>query len=221
MLTLIIIAISSYLIGGIPTGYLAVKYKKSVSPLRFGSRNIGASNITALSGFKYGITVGAFDCLIKGTLPIMICQILEQPTYIQAITAIGCVIGHNWSPYIKAKGGRGVATSIGILIAFQMWLSLIIFTILIGVIGRIFFKDTAFWVLVSFIALPFIAMQFNSPPILTYTCLFLLLVLILKRITGNWENPRLHNKIHSTLFNRILFDRDISSRKNWKIKTGL
>ncbi|SVB66400.1 uncharacterized protein METZ01_LOCUS219254 [marine metagenome] len=220
MLTLLIIAISSYLIGGIPTGYLAVKYKRNISSLTFGTGNIGASNVTALAGFKYGMMVGAFDCLVKGALPIIICQLLGQPTYVQAITGIGCVIGHNWSPYMKARGGRGVATSIGILIAFQMWLSLIIFIILIGVIGKLLFKDTAFWVLTSFIALPFTTLAVHSEP-LTYTCLFLLLILILKRITGNWENPRNNNQLHSTLFNRILFDRDIGSKKDWEIKTGL
>ena len=221
MLTSFILVISAYFVGGIPSGYLLIKYTKNVSPLKLGYGSAGASNISEISGYTSGLIVGTFDCLIKGTLPIIICRILEQPSYLQAIVAILCVIGHNWSPYLKAKGGRGVATSIGILIAFQMWWSLLIFTILIGLIGRIIFKDTAFWVLVSFITLPLTAQYFAPQISLTYPCAVLLLVLILKRITGNWENPRLHNKIHATLLNRFLFDRDIRSRRDWKLKISL
>ena len=216
-----ILVISAYLVGGIPFGYLLVKYTKNVSALKLGYGNVGASNITEISGYPNGLIVGTFDCLIKGTLPIIICRILEQPSYLQATVALLCVIGHNWSPFLKARGGRGVATSIGILIAFQMWWSLLIFTILIGLIGRIIFKDTAFWVLVSFITLPLTAQYFDAPTSLNYTYVVLLLVLILKRITGNWENPSLHNKVRTTLLNRFLFDRDIRSKRDWKIKISL
>ena len=218
---LFIIAISAYFLGGIPTGYLLVKYTKNVSPLKSGYKNTGASNVSKISGQLPGLFVGTFDCLIKGTLPIIICKILEQPTYLQAIVGILCVIGHNWSPYLKTSGGRGVATSIGILIAFQMWGSLIISTILIAVVGRLFFKDTAFWVLLSFITLPFTAHQFDNKTSLTLTWTILLLVIILKRITANWENPRIHNKIQVTLINRLLFDRDMKSKRNWNHKLNL
>jgi len=220
-LILFILAISAYFFGGIPTGYLLVKYTKNVSPLESGYKSIGASNISSISGPMTGLIVGAFDCLIKGTLPILICKMLEQPTYLQAIVGILCVIGHNWSPYLKARGGRGVATSIGVLIALQMWWSLIIFTILIAIIGKFFFKDTAFWVLISFISLPFTGHQFDNETSLTYIWVFLLLLIILKRLTANWENPKTHNKIQLTLINRLLFDRDMASRKDWNLKIGL
>ena len=213
-----IIAISSYFLGGIPTGYLLVKFTKNVSPLNFAYKNTGASNASEISGKMIGLIVGTSDCLIKGTLPIIICKILEQPNYLQAIVGILCVIGHNWSPYLKTRGGRGVATSIGILIAFQMWWSLLIFTILIAVMGRFIFKDTAIWVLLSFISLPFIGHQFDNEPSLTFTWVFLLLIIIFKRITGNWENPTIHNKFQLTLMNRLLFDRDIKSKTNWDHK---
>ena len=62
MLTSFILVLSAYFVGGIPSGYLLVKYTKNVSPLKLGYGSAGASNISEISGYTSGLIVGTFDC---------------------------------------------------------------------------------------------------------------------------------------------------------------
>ena len=117
----LIIFFVSYLCGGIPFGLIIGKYN-GIDVRSEGSGNIGATNILRICGKKWGYFCFVLDTL-KGFIPVTISKnlpILDQINdqgYIQIIVITGVVMGHIWSPYIKFKGGKGVATSAGALLA--------------------------------------------------------------------------------------------------------
>ena len=112
-------AVVSYLLGSIPTGYLWAK-SRGIDIRTVGSGNIGATNVMRILGKGPGITVLIIDAL-KGFLPVFFAPRLftEVDRNILQIVCCICVIaGHNWTCWLKFKGGKGVATSAGSLLAF-------------------------------------------------------------------------------------------------------
>lgn len=112
--------IISYLIGAIPFAFLLVGaiYKKDLR--REGSGNIGARNAYEVTNNKFiGIIVFLLD-FIKGLLPIYLAYRFLRNDFLGVlISGLCAVLGHNFSIYIKFKGGKGLATSAGILFAIQ------------------------------------------------------------------------------------------------------
>jgi glycerol-3-phosphate acyltransferase PlsY len=104
-----------YFLGSIPTAYIAGRLLKGRDIRQMGDGNMGARNAFHQLGAKTGIAVFFIDAG-KGALAILIAQAasLSQPAVL--VTGAIAVIGHNWPVYIGFKGGRGEATTIGILL---------------------------------------------------------------------------------------------------------
>lgn len=101
--------VGAYLVGGIPFGFLIGKMR-GVDVRTVGSKNIGATNVFRTVGKKWGLIAFACDVL-KGLVPT-----LFAPEAIALWVGIACVVGHMLTPYMKFKGGKGVATAFGMLI---------------------------------------------------------------------------------------------------------
>jgi len=123
----VLIVIFSYLLGSIPFGVLITRHTGK-DPRKIGSGNIGAANIIRNFGWKLGFLVLFFDAL-KGLVPVAVAQCLNfNPWFILCI-GISAVLGHCFSPFLKFKGGKGVATSLGVVVGINWVLALIgIFT---------------------------------------------------------------------------------------------
>lgn len=134
-LPLTLAALIAYLIGSIPFGFLMAK-SKGVDIRTVGSGNIGATNVFRALGKSLGITTFVLD-IGKGTLAVTLLPLalaawpIAGETVLQLLCAIAVVAGHNWPVWLKFKGGKGVATSagvmiglapLGVLIAFGVWL---------------------------------------------------------------------------------------------------
>jgi len=138
--------ILSYLLGSIPFGYLVGKYLKNVDIRERGSGNIGTANAFRVMGAKYAILVLIGDCL-KGFLAVFLARRLLIIDNISFYLIIGlfAIIGHNWSIFLKFKGGKGIATTYGVVFAFYPIISLssaliwgiIVITIKIASLGSI------------------------------------------------------------------------------------
>jgi glycerol-3-phosphate acyltransferase PlsY len=105
-----------YVIGSVPFAVLIAK-TRGIDILRKGSGNPGATNVKRVLGKKYGILVFFLDFL-KGFLPIFIIKNFFQlhpypANNVYAILLIGLVLGHSYSLFLKFRGGKGVATTIG------------------------------------------------------------------------------------------------------------
>ncbi len=114
----------AYLIGSVPFGYLTAYWVKGVDIRTLGSGNVGATNVGRVLGFKFFLLVFVFDVL-KGLLPT-----IGFPLGIQELTgeslpelpvliALATILGHNFSAFLKFQGGKGVATSLGALLALD------------------------------------------------------------------------------------------------------
>jgi acyl phosphate:glycerol-3-phosphate acyltransferase len=140
---LFLLALGAYLTGSIPFGLL-IGYLKGIDLRRHGSRNIGATNAGRVLGKRYFVLVFLLD-MAKGLLPTLVIGRLlfgypHPPSrLLMAWLLISClaIIGHNWPCWLKFKGGKGVSTSLGVvlaiypfftvpgLIAFAVWVVLV------------------------------------------------------------------------------------------------
>jgi len=126
----IVYLIITYLLGSIPFGLIIGKlFGKDIR--KEGSGNIGATNVTRVLGKKAGLLVLILDTS-KGFLPIYIAKSIFD-IKIVSLLAIVSVIGHCFSIFLKFKGGKGVATAMGVLIALSFKAALIVIMFWLGV----------------------------------------------------------------------------------------
>ncbi len=112
-------AVASYLLGSIPTGFLWAK-ARGIDIRKVGSGNIGATNVMRTLGKGPGTVVLLLDAA-KGFLPVFFAPRIFSDVDRHALQIICCVsviVGHNWTCWLKFKGGKGIATSAGALLAF-------------------------------------------------------------------------------------------------------
>ena len=184
--------ILSYLIGGIPFGFLVVYLVKGVDIRGLGSGNIGATNVTRVLGRKWGISVFILDFFKGFIVPLMVPLFVENPPaflFILAIIAVVC--GHNWTPFLKFKGGKGVSTSLGgiagLSIQFPSLIALLLIAVFVWVIVFFMFKVVSLASLVS--AFSFFVFSFVFSLSLEFKVFsFLLFVFILIRHKKNIKN---------------------------------
>lgn len=123
MATFVAVLLGSYLLGSIPFGYLAGRLV-GIDIRRTGSGNVGATNVVRVLGKRYGYPVLALDVL-KGFGAVKIAMLIasgrppewNSPEIFGILAAMASVLGHLYPPWLKFKGGKGVATSAGALFA--------------------------------------------------------------------------------------------------------
>ena len=181
--------IFSYIIGAIPFGFLVVKAVKKVDIRTVGSGNIGATNVTRVLGKRWGILVFFLDFL-KGFSPLLMVNLFlpDQEPLIYVLASLFTVAGHNWTLFLKFKGGKGVSTSLGVILGLCFKFRLLIIPVLsaISLWAILFFifkyvslaslsGTVCFFVITVFLSLPW-EIKFFS---------FLILVFILIRHKKN------------------------------------
>lgn len=120
-----------YAFGCIQTAYLVGKLKAGIDIRHHGSKNAGASNVTMTLGWKYGVFTAVMD-ILKGTIAVLICALIFPESHLlHFITGAFVVIGHVFPFFLGFKGGKGTASIIGISIALNFKIALIIAAVLI------------------------------------------------------------------------------------------
>ncbi|QTX02753.1 glycerol-3-phosphate acyltransferase [Candidatus Phytoplasma luffae] len=127
MFTQIIIIILCYLIGSIPMGLIISKLFFNKDLRLLGSKNIGATNAFRILGFKYGVIVFILDFL-KGFLIIHLLN--DEENVLKSFCIISIILGHIFSIFNKFKGGKAIATSVGVVASINLP---------IGIVGILFF----------------------------------------------------------------------------------
>ena len=128
MFLLATVILLSYLVGSIPTSIIVSKLTKGIDIRDYGSGNAGGTNVMRVLGWKQGLFVIILDAL-KGVLAVVVIARLhsgaipftnETPfddfTLIQIIAGIAAVIGHVWTVFAGFRGGKGIATALGMLL---------------------------------------------------------------------------------------------------------
>lgn len=113
-----ILLLCAYCIGSIPTGLLLAKALGGVDIRTKGSGNIGATNVYRTLGRKIGLLTLVGDCL-KGLLPVLAAKALQLPVGWIALIGIAAFLGHIFPIFLRFKGGKGVATALGVFLAIS------------------------------------------------------------------------------------------------------
>ena len=208
---------SAYLVGSIPASYLIGRFAKGIDIRERGSRNLGASNLTAQAGAWWAVPVVLFDVFVKGTLPVLIAsdKVLGLGLSMEVVAGIAGIAGHNWSIFSGLRGGRGIATALGSMGALNLPLLIVYGSI--PALGVLFtpWKDSAVWWMIGIILLPIWAVLLNLPlEIIIFSCAFIVLTAT-KRMTSNslrGTNAQIDAKL---LLTRLVFDRDTVDREAW------
>ncbi len=162
-----------YLIGSIPFGYLISRLKR-IDIRNFGSKNIGFTNVYRTLGPLYAIPVLILD-MAKGFLPTYFAHNLAL---IPSIVALGTILGHIFTPFLHFKGGKGVATTIGALLALKpliLLIGIIIFIVILTPFSYVSLASIGFAV-----SLPIIVLIFYSDnQILLFSIIIISLLIII------------------------------------------
>jgi glycerol-3-phosphate acyltransferase PlsY len=106
----------SYFIGAVPFGLFFGKIFSNIDVRSVGSGNIGATNVLRAAGKKAAVMTLLADCL-KGLLPVLAVKFMFHDDAITGLTGAASILGHNYPIYLAFKGGKGVATSFGVVLA--------------------------------------------------------------------------------------------------------
>lgn len=124
MILQLLLTVGGYLSGSVPFGVVVTRFAAGVDVRSAGSGNIGATNVARVAGKKLGVLVLLLDAL-KGTLPVVAALKLfpDQPLLHVAVGA-AAFLGHVFPVWLRFKGGKGVATALGVLIVLLPWSAL-------------------------------------------------------------------------------------------------
>ena len=196
-----------YLIGSIPFPYIAARLKKGVDIRQVGGRNMGAVNVAREIGLPIGIAVLIAD-IGKGALAVFIARWLGLPLVWIFVVGFAAVVGHNWPVFLKFRGGKGAATTLGVLLALFPLEAGISFGIIVIIL--IVTSNMRLAVFAGFAFLPLIVWLYNQPvSVIAYT-------LALPIFTGlrSLANLRKERAKPETR-NGLIFDREYHF---WQIK---
>lgn len=127
--------IIGYIIGCFQTAYILGKMVQKIDIRKFGSGNAGTTNVIRVMGWKAGIITFIGD-LLKGIIAVVLCRLIfPNNAFAGLYGGVAAVIGHNWPVFLGFRGGKGIATTIGILLAFDYRIGFICIAIMIAVLG--------------------------------------------------------------------------------------
>jgi len=175
----------SYLLGSIPVGYLLTKFYTGQNILKIGSGNIGSTNVRRVSGKKLSVITQICD-MLKGFLPVVLFLVFKPKVSIEyyiLMLALAPIIGHDFSIFLKFKGGKGVNTTLGasiLLAPYSVFIAVGLFFII-----KWLFKYVSLGSIVIALTIPLIEIiLYGLTPIFYYLliCSFLIIFLHRKNI---------------------------------------
>ncbi len=117
--------LAAYLLGATPTSYLAGRLGRRIDLREHGSKNLGATNVYRVLGWRYAIPVGVVD-VAKGAAAVALLGTWARgPAWLPVALGVAAVLGHIYSPYVRFRGGKGVATAGGMFLALSPFAVLI------------------------------------------------------------------------------------------------
>ncbi len=126
--------LASYLLGAIPTSHVTARLFRGIDLRQHGSRNLGATNLYRVLGWRFAIPVGLFD-MAKGLIPVLLFAPRASSSQLFGLVCgMMAVLGHVYSVFVRFKGGKGVATAAGVMlgltpaalgISFAVWFTVV------------------------------------------------------------------------------------------------
>jgi glycerol-3-phosphate acyltransferase PlsY len=158
-----LIVLAAYVIGSMPTAYIASRLLKGQDIRRMGDRNMGARNAYLELGPKAGFAVGLIDAA-KGVLAVGLAEIAGLALGWVMLAGIAAILGHNFPVFLGFRGGRGEATALGVLLVVVTIPALIVAAPAIA--AHFILRDTAKAAAFIFVPLPLVEWLIGTPPVL-------------------------------------------------------
>ena len=173
--------LAAYLIGSIPTAYIFGRALKGIDIREHGSGNAGATNVFRVIGKSPGIIVLIID-IIKGFIcatylasGFMYLAPVVRPEMYRILLGLCAIAGHNWTVFLKFKGGKGVATSAGVVIGLIpkiFWLGFLVWLITFFITGFVSLSS-----IIAIVSVPIFTLAFGEPAeIIVFMCLLCLII---------------------------------------------
>lgn len=207
------LTIGAYLLGSVPTAYIAGRALKGIDIRNYGSGSVSGSNVWQSISRWAVAPVGIAD-ISKGVIPVLVAQVLGFTLAAQGIAGLAAIAGHNWSIFLRFTGGRGIATMMGVLVLLAPWELLVFIGVFLLGIALFNVPVGAF---IAAVALPLASLGFGEPLPLTLCLLAMTLILIAKRLAAN--RGALIGDWRRVVVYRLLLDRDIPDREAWIHRT--
>jgi len=210
--------LAAYLLGSVPTAYLAAKWARGIDLRQYGTGQVGPGNLWRITSWRLAIPVAIFD-VGKGMVMVWVARLVGLDVFQQLIVGLAAITGHNWPAFLRFYGGRGVGTTIGVIFILPLisdvtpWPTIAFLSIL--VIGTIIIRSSPIPVLAGAVALPLVSWWSQETLPVTLGFLGVLLIIAIKRLTAPRAVEAVSISKERLLFNRLLFDRDIMDRKAW------
>lgn len=199
---LALLVIFSYLMGSIPTGYIIVKKKFNKDIRKFGSGNIGATNVGRIAGKKLSKITAICD-MLKAIIPVLVTYLFlylgllkSNKSIALALVAISAILGHNYTLFLKFKGGKGVATSAAAFMFIVPKAFIVTAIVFFGL--KLFTKVVSIRSLIAGVTLFFTTLLFGYDKYLVYATLFACLLVFwrhranIKRLIDGTEKGTSH-----------------------------
>ncbi len=151
MLTIVLFIAAAYLLGSISSAILLSRVMGFQDPRSEGSKNPGATNVLRIAGKKAAFLTLLGDAL-KGFVPVIAAVLTGQPPWVAALTGFAAFSGHCFPVFFAFKGGKGVATALAAIYAFN-WIAGIAVSVIWLIVARVF-KISSLAAIISFVALP-------------------------------------------------------------------
>lgn len=215
--TWIIMIAAGYLLGSIPASLLIAK-TRGIDLRREGTYQVGAGNVWRTASHRLGLTVGIYDFCKGAALVLYSFWLGLDPTQ-QLAVGIAVVVGHNWPLFLKFHGGRGIATSGGVILVMPfvnsspIWGVMAYLFILIG--AMLVYRSSPVAILIGVTIQPIVTAATGGAFSLTIAYLALLVLVIIKRLTAQASKESASVPFWQLMMNRLIWDRDIADRAAW------
>ena len=184
VITGFVVIIIAYLLGSIPSAYIATRLATGQDIRRLGSGNVGANNVYRNVGLRAAIPVAIFD-VGKGAAAVAIAHWLlevplHEPNILVLLGGIAVVAGHTWSVYLKFSGGNGLSATIGALAIIMPWELLIVIALLL--VLKVITRNLILSVEISLFSVPISAWFLEKELLYVGFCIILIIMLVLNFI---------------------------------------
>ena len=218
-----LLVVGAYLLGSVPSAYLAAKRSRGIDIRQHGSGNVGATNLMSLTSKRVAIPVIIFD-LFKGMGMVWVVWWLGLGLTEQVVVGLAALSGHNWSIFLRFNGGRGVITTLGVAFMIPLLNNLvpleivILITIVLNAIvwvSSFCFKSGPMGVFMVAASMPLLGLGFGAPLPYSLGLLGMFLIIVIRRVTAPQPVSVASMSKKQVLLNRLLFDRDIRDKEAW------
>jgi glycerol-3-phosphate acyltransferase PlsY len=166
----------AYLLGSVPTGYILGSLA-GVDVRKAGSGNVGATNVARVVSKRHGIFTLIAD-IAKGFVPVIIALHLDFSARTAACVGLAAFLGHLYSVFLRFKGGKGVATAFGVLLALAPWATLVLLPVFAAVL--LVNRAVSLGSMIAAAAAPLVLWLSSKPPEYAWMSFFMAVMIILR-----------------------------------------